>query len=121
MALLAPTQHPTVSLTTAPTSSSSTITITTTYSRTQPPLSLHILTHHLHHAVRSAVSLLALRLYLLSNYTARLAWRRSRRYRNRVVRDFFLWILNPNALALLVFWPGWWVLGVLWALYRLLG
>jgi hypothetical protein len=34
-------------------------------------------------------------------------WKRTEKARRKLFFEFILWILNPNAIALLVFWPGW--------------
>jgi hypothetical protein len=47
--------------------------------------------------------------------------RLARKCRARLFREFVAWILNPHALALLVFWPGWWLLAAVWAVWRVLG
>jgi hypothetical protein len=37
-------------------------------------------------------------------------WKRTEKARRKMLFEFIVWILNPNAVALLVFWPGWIVL-----------
>jgi hypothetical protein len=45
--------------------------------------------------------------------TAR-AWKGTENFRNACFYHFITWILNPNALALLIFWPGWIIVLPLW-------
>ncbi|KAK3352873.1 hypothetical protein B0T25DRAFT_568122 [Lasiosphaeria hispida] len=69
----------------------------------------------------------AFRTLLAVNITKRLSWslwdsKPSRRFRKKLEFEFFVLVLGPggNALLLLLFWPGWIILGllvlcVLWA------
>lgn len=34
-------------------------------------------------------------------------WKRTEKARRKLFFELVIWILNPNAVALLVFWPGW--------------
>jgi hypothetical protein len=47
-------------------------------------------------------------------------WKRSEKFRDKCFFEFMVWILNPNALALLIFWPGWILLGLGWVIWCLL-
>jgi hypothetical protein len=47
-------------------------------------------------------------------------WKRTEKARKKLLFEFIIWILNPNAVALLVFWPGWIVLaGIYFACHYL--
>ena len=63
-------------------------------------LSLHILTPLFH-------SLLSI--------SAR-AWESTEKFRDACFFHFMVWILNPYAVALFIFWPGWIVVGAIWLL-----
>lgn len=49
------------------------------------------------------------------------AWKKTEKARDRVFFEFMVWILNPHAVALLVFWPGWIVIGGLWVWWMIWG
>lgn len=49
------------------------------------------------------------------------AWKRTEKARDKVFFEFMVWILNPHAVALLVFWPGWILIGALWVWWMLWG
>lgn len=71
-----------------------------------------------------ASELLVFNLFLASKVVAwRLAsmiWKRSEKARRKLLFEFMLWVMNPNAMALLIFWPGWIVLaGIYTACSRL--
>lgn len=42
---------------------------------------------------------------------AQSAWKGMVRWRRRCEYQMIIWLLNPNALALFIFWPGWIVVG----------
>lgn len=45
-------------------------------------------------------------------------WKRTEKARRKLFFEFMVWILNPNAVALLIFWPGWIVLGGIYFAYQ---
>jgi hypothetical protein len=61
-----------------------------------------------------ASKLLVLNLLIASKVVAlRIAsavWKHTEKARRKLFFELMLWILNPNAVALFVFWPGWIVL-----------
>jgi hypothetical protein len=62
-----------------------------------------------------ASKLLVLSLFIASRVVAwRLActlWKGTEKLRRKLFFEFVVWILNPNAVILFIFWPGWIVLG----------
>jgi hypothetical protein len=42
------------------------------------------------------------------------AWRRTEKFRDRCFYDFVVLLVNPYVVALVLFWPGWIVVGVVW-------
>ncbi|KAH0547664.1 hypothetical protein FGG08_000153 [Glutinoglossum americanum] len=88
-------------------SSSSSLLSTLAY----PLLTLALAFRHLHNLLLSLVlrPVLAAALALLHG-----AWRRTEKFRDRCFYDFIVLLVNPNAVALVLFWPGWIVVGVAW-------
>lgn len=43
-------------------------------------------------------------------------WKSTEKFRDACFYHFLVWILNPYALALFIFWPGWIVVGAIWLL-----
>lgn len=65
-----------------------------------------------------ASKLLVLNLLIASRVVvlgiASAVWKRTEKARKKLFLEFMMWILNPNAVALLIFWPGWIVLAVIY-------
>lgn len=59
--------------------------------------------------------------YAILRKGCRAMWKRSEPFRDRCFFEFMVWILNPNALALLIFWPGWVLLGGVYGVWSLCG
>jgi hypothetical protein len=45
-----------------------------------------------------------------TRFGAAAVWKRTERVRRKLFFEFMVWILNPNAVMLFIFWPGWIVL-----------
>lgn len=69
--------------------------------------------------VMYALRLGTLTTWFLLRTTSRELYRRSEPVRAKIFFEFMVWILNPYAIALFVFWPGWIVVAVLWMVYTL--
>jgi len=52
---------------------------------------------------------------------AKMLWKRTEKARDRMFFEFMVWVLNPNAALLLIFWPGWIVFAALYIVWRFLG
>ena len=52
---------------------------------------------------------------------AAMIWKSTEKLRKKLFVEFMMWILNPNAVALFIFWPGWIVLLGLWYLSQCFG
>lgn len=48
-------------------------------------------------------------------------WKSTEKFRDDCFVQVLIWLLNPYALALFVFWPGWWILGLGWWLWSSFG
>lgn len=48
-------------------------------------------------------------------------WKSIEPLRQKLFFEFMVWILNPYAMSLFIFWPGWPVLGLSWAVWKLTG
>jgi hypothetical protein len=59
-------------------------------------------------------SLLAWNGLLTTREMARRGWKALEPLRKKLFFEFMVWILNPYAVALFVFWPGWIVVGGVW-------
>ncbi len=57
----------------------------------------------------------------LAGGIAKEARKRTEKARKKIFFEFMVWILNPNAVALFVFWPGWIVVAGVWFGARLWG
>ncbi|MCJ1362565.1 hypothetical protein MMC16_001669 [Acarospora aff. strigata] len=55
-----------------------------------------------------------LQVFFLLTHPLRALWTRTIPLRDELFLQMLLWLLNPYAVALVVFWPGWWILGVVW-------
>ena len=67
-----------------------------------------------YHTFRLSRLHLLLPLAELSSSYAKAASKAVYKFRQDCFWHFMVWILNPYALWLFIFWPGWIVLGVLW-------
>jgi len=51
-------------------------------------------------------------------HVSRHAWKKTEKFRDDIFYHFMIWILNPYAMALFIFWPGWLIIGAVWLLLR---
>jgi hypothetical protein len=56
-----------------------------------------------------------------SKCVARKAWKATEKVRRKLFFEFMVWILNPYAVALFIFWPGWIVIAGVWFGWSCLG
>jgi hypothetical protein len=71
-----------------------------------------------------ASKLLAINLLIASKVVAwglaSTIWKWTEKIRRKLFFEFMIWILNPNAVILFIFWPGWIVLGGIYLACRCL-
>lgn len=67
-------------------------------------------------------ALLANQLFLTAKQTMKLSWRATEAFRNKLFFEFMVFILGGgNTIFLVVFWPGWLVIGGVWGIWWMCG
>jgi hypothetical protein len=59
-------------------------------------------------------SMAALNLFLVLRHLIKTTWKRAEPIRKKIFFEFMVFILNPYAVMLFVFWPGWLIIWGLW-------